>query len=60
MKYQLDVHGEMLMDCYVYVLKQGGGPAGLCRIFDLLNGNQPSNMTIAKELSEQAQKLSFE
>ena len=46
--------------CYVYVVKQGGGPAGLCRIFDLLNGNQPSNMTIAKKLFEQAQKLSFE
>ena len=46
--------------CYVYVLKQGGGPAGLCRIFDLLNGNQLSNMTIAKKLFEQAQKLSFE
>ena len=46
--------------CYVYVLKQGGGPAGLCRIFDLLNGYQPGNMTIAKKLFEQAQKLSFE
>ena len=46
--------------CYVYVLKQGGGPAGLCRIFDLLNGNQPDNMAIAKKLFEQAQKLSFE
>lgn len=46
--------------CYVYVLKQGGGPAGLCRIFDLLNGNQPGNMAIAKKLFEQAQKLSFE
>ena len=46
--------------CYVYVLKQGGGPAGLCRIFDLLNGNQSGNMTIAKKLFEQAQKLSFE
>ena len=46
--------------CYVYVLKQGGGPAGLCRIFDVLNGYQPGNMTIAKKLFEQAQKLSFE
>ena len=46
--------------CYVYVLKQGDGPAGLCRIFDLLNGYQPGNMTIAKKLFEQAQKLSFE
>ena len=46
--------------CYVYVLKQGGGPAGLCRIFDLLNGKQPSNMAIAKKLFEQAQKLSLE
>jgi ppGpp synthetase/RelA/SpoT-type nucleotidyltranferase len=45
---------------YVYVLKQGGGPAGLCRIFDLLNGYQPGNMTIAKKLFEQAQKLSLE
>ena len=46
--------------CYVYVLKRGGGPAGLCRIFDLLNGYQPGNMTIAKKLFELAQKLSFE
>ena len=46
--------------CYVYVLKQGGGPAGLCRIFDLLNGNQPDNMASAKKLFEQAQKLSIE
>jgi len=46
--------------CYVYVVKQGGGPAGLCRIFDLLNGNQPGNLAIAKKLFEQARKLSFE
>ena len=46
--------------CYVYVVKQGGGPAGLCRIFDLLNGYQPGNMAVAKKLFEQAQKLSFE
>jgi ppGpp synthetase/RelA/SpoT-type nucleotidyltranferase len=46
--------------CYVYVLKRGGGPAGLCRIFDLLNGYQPGNMAVAKKLFEQAQKLSFE
>jgi hypothetical protein len=46
--------------CYVYVLKQGEGPAGLCRIFDLLNGYQPGNMSIAKKVFEQAQKLSFE
>ena len=46
--------------CYVYVLKQGGGPAGICRIFDLLNGYQSGNMAVAKKLFEQAQKLSFE
>ena len=46
--------------CYVYVLKRGDGPAGLCRIFDLLNGYQPGNMAVAKKLFEQAQKLSFE
>ena len=46
--------------CYVYVLKQGGDPAGLCRILDVLNGYQPGNMAIAKKLFEQAQKLSFE
>ena len=46
--------------CYVYAMKQGSGPAGLCRIFDLLNGYQPGNMAIAKKLYEQAQKLSFE
>jgi hypothetical protein len=42
------------------VLKQRGGPAGLCRILDVLNGYQPGNMAIAKKLFEQAQKLSFE
>lgn len=43
--------------CYAYVLKQGGGPADLCMIFDLLNGYDPDNMTQAKQLFEQAQKL---
>lgn len=33
---------------------------GKYQTLDLLNGNQPSNMTIAKKLFEQAQKLSFE
>lgn len=46
--------------CYVYVLKQGSGPAGLCKVLDLLNGYKPDNMAIAKKLFEQAHKLSIE
>ncbi|MBP5339419.1 MAG: hypothetical protein J6Z14_09010 [Prevotella sp.] len=46
--------------CFVYVLKRGGGPAELCKIYDWLNGYNPENQTIAKKLFEQAQKLSFE
>ena len=45
--------------CYAYVLKQGSGPAGICQIIDLLNGYDPSNMNIAKELFERTQKLSL-
>ena len=43
--------------CYVYELKRGGGPAGLCLIIDLLKGFDPNNMTIAKDLFALAQKL---
>ena len=45
--------------CYVYVLKQGGGPAGIRQIFDWLNGSDPGNIQLAKELFEQSQKLSL-
>ena len=45
--------------CYVYVLKRGGGPAGLCQIHDWLNGYDPSNMLLAKQLFEQARMLNF-
>jgi len=45
--------------CYAYVLKQGSGPAGICQIIDLLDGYDPSNMNIAKELFERTQKLSL-
>lgn len=45
--------------CYIYVLKHGGGPAELCQIFDWLKGEAPGNMSLAKSLYEQANKLSF-
>jgi hypothetical protein len=41
------------------VLKRGGGPAGLCQIHDWLNGYDPSNMLLAKQLFEQARMLNF-
>ena len=54
--------------CFVYVLKRGGGPAELCQIYDLVNGQAATdeeggsgsgNMALAKALFEQARTLSF-
>ena len=45
--------------CYVYVLKHGGGVAGLCQVFDWLNGYDVSNMALAQKLFKQAQTLTF-
>lgn len=43
--------------CYIYVLKRGGGPAELCQIYDWLNGYNPDNIELAKQLFEQASML---
>ena len=45
--------------CFVYVLKRGGGPAELSKIYDWLNGADSGNKTLAKALYEQARTLSF-
>ena len=45
--------------CFVYVLKNGGGPAELCQIFDWLNGEAEGNMALAKNLFEHGRKLSL-
>ena len=45
--------------CIVYILSKGGGPAGLARLFDILNGESGSNMMMAEYLLEQARELPF-
>ncbi len=45
--------------CYVYVIKRGGGVAGLCQVFDWLNGYDAGNMALAQKLFKQAQTLTF-
>ena len=45
--------------CYVYVIKRGGGVAGLCQVFDWLNGYDAGNMALAQKLFKQAQTLTL-
>ena len=45
--------------CYVYVIRRGGGVAGLCQVFDWLNGYDAGNMALAQKLFKQAQTLTF-
>ena len=45
--------------CIVYILKRGGGTAGLTRMFTLLNGESESNEMMAQYLMEQARDLPF-
>ena len=45
--------------CIAYLLKKGGGRAGLKYLFDLLNGQSESNGVIADMLMEQASSLPF-
>ena len=45
--------------CYIHVLKRGGGPAELCQIYDWLNGEDPGNMELAKQLFKLASTLNF-
>lgn len=45
--------------CYVYVLKQGSGLAGLCQLLDWMNGDNPDNAILAQNLLKQAEMLKF-
>ena len=45
--------------CIAYILKSGGGKAGIRYLFDTLNGPSESNEMIAEMLMEQAQDLPF-
>jgi hypothetical protein len=45
--------------CIAYILKNGGGRAGLRYMFDVLNGKSDSNDTIAELLVQQANDLPF-
>ena len=43
----------------VYTLKSGGGRAGLCFIYDTINGESESNIILADKMLEQAKTLKF-
>ena len=45
--------------CIAYILKNGGGKAGIKYMFDLLNGESDSNDMIAEMLLEQSKDLPF-
>ena len=45
--------------CLVFMLKQGGGIAGLKYIFDTINGEQERNHALAESLLRRARNLSF-
>lgn len=45
--------------CIAYILKNGGGKAGLKYMFDLINGESESNTAIADMMLEQAKDLPF-
>ena len=45
--------------CIAYILKNGGGKAGIKNMFDLLNGESESNEMIAEMLLEQSKDLPF-
>lgn len=45
--------------CYVYVLKQGGGLAGLSQVIEWLRGPDPENLSLAKELIELSQTFTL-
>lgn len=45
--------------CIAYILKNGGGKAGIKYMFDLLNGESESNEMIAEMLLEQSKGLPF-
>ena len=45
--------------CIAYILKNGGGKAGIKNMFDLINGETDSNEMIAEMLLEQSKDLPF-
>lgn len=45
--------------CIAYILKNGGGKAGIKYMFDLLNGESESNDMLAEMLLEQSKELPF-
>ena len=45
--------------CMAFILKNGGGRAGLKRMLDILNGSSPGNESMAAFLAEQMQELPF-
>lgn len=45
--------------CVVHVLKAGGGPAGLAKMFDVLDGESEYNRIRAEEAAKAASQLSF-
>ncbi len=45
--------------CIAYILKSGGGRAGIRNMFDLLNGPSESNDAMAEFLTSQAEALPF-
>jgi len=45
--------------CIAYILKNGGGKAGIKYLFDLLNGESESNASMAEFMVEQSKDLPF-
>jgi hypothetical protein len=45
--------------CIAYILKNGGGRAGIRTMLDILNGESEANETMAAFYAEQAQSLPF-
>lgn len=45
--------------CIAYILKNGGGKAGIKYMFDLLNGESENNDMMAEMLLEQSRDLPF-
>ena len=58
----LDIISESIAPqdlCIAFVLKNGGGKAGVKHLFDMINGESPSNEILADMLVEQASDFPF-